>query len=154
MGNYLNLLAPETFETLTPTDVEVIWTAVSAANNCELCLSFHGMSLGQAGKDDDDVKAIIAGGIPKDTVDAALVIGAKYSLAHKGPLLPREKAHLETLGFTSAKLIELTYVVGQMAALNHMYIYLINEGIDVEDFLKVRRNEERSDDRTVYFTIQ
>ena len=51
MTNYLNLLGDGAFETLTAIDLEVIWTAVSAANNCELCLSFHAMTLGQAGKE-------------------------------------------------------------------------------------------------------
>ena len=33
-------------------------------------------------------------------------------------------------------MVEVVYVVGQMTAFNQMYVHLISEGIDVEDFLK------------------
>ena len=40
------------------------------------------------------------------------------------------------LGIEGDKLIEITFAVGQMSALNMLYIHLISEGVDVEDFLQ------------------
>ena len=36
---YLPTLVEGAFETLGPKEIEIIYTAVSAANNCEMCLS-------------------------------------------------------------------------------------------------------------------
>ena len=55
--------------------VEVIWTATSAANNCEICLSFHAGALLGAEKPADEVATMAAGGVPKDPKMARLVIG-------------------------------------------------------------------------------
>ena len=99
MENYMNIVKPDTFEYLSASDVETIFTAVSAANNCELCLSFHAMALGGTGMDAADVDAISAGGLPADESAKKLVVAAKYALAHKGIILPREKLHLAELGF-------------------------------------------------------
>ncbi|GMH82720.1 hypothetical protein TrST_g3592 [Triparma strigata] len=136
MENYMNVVKPDTFEYLSASDVETIFTAVSAANNCELCLSFHAMALGGTGMDAADVDAISAGGLPADESAKKLVVAAKYALAHKGIILPREKLHLAELGFDEEMMVEVVYVVGQMTAMNQLYVHLISEGIDVEDFLK------------------
>ena len=136
MENYLNLIKPDTLEHITPLDLEVIWTAVSSANNCEICLSFHAMTLMGAEKDAKEVEAIVAGGVPEDEKMAGLVVAAKYAMAHKGIFLEREKKHLAMLGIEGDKLIEITFAVGQMSALNMLYIHLISEGVDVEDFLQ------------------
>ena len=40
---------------------QVVNTIVSAANNCELCLSFHALGL-QAAASKEDVAAMVAGG--------------------------------------------------------------------------------------------
>jgi alkylhydroperoxidase family enzyme len=50
MGAYGVVTAPGAFEYFTPEDVEVIFAAVSASNNCELCLSFHGMEMAGHGQ--------------------------------------------------------------------------------------------------------
>merc|ERR1719224_228242 len=129
-------IKPVTLEHITPLDLEVIWTAVSSANNCEICLSFHAMTLMGAEKDAKEVEAIVAGGVPEDEKMAGLVVAAKYAMAHKGIFLEREKKHLAMLGIEGDKLIEITFAVGQMSALNMLYIHLISEGVDVEDFLQ------------------
>ena len=54
-------------EFLTPLDLEVIWTATSAANNCEICLSFHAGALLGAEKPADEVATMAAGGVPQCT---------------------------------------------------------------------------------------
>jgi AhpD family alkylhydroperoxidase len=137
MENYLNLIKPDTLEHITPLDLEVIWTAVSSANNCEICLSFHAMVLGSTeGIEVDTVDLIAKGGVPAGTALEPLVIAAKYAMAHKGIFLEREKKHLAMLGIEGDKLIEITFAVGQMSALNMLYIHLISEGVDVEDFLQ------------------
>ena len=63
MTNYLNLVSPDALEFLTPLDLEVIWTATSAANNCEICLSFHAGALLGAEKPADEVATMAAGGV-------------------------------------------------------------------------------------------
>jgi AhpD family alkylhydroperoxidase len=137
MENYLNMMKPDTLEHLTPLDLETIFAAVSAANNCEICLSFHAMALAAAeGVDQSTVDLIAKGGVPAGTDLEPLVIAAKYAMAHKGIFLPREKAHLKTMGIEGDKLIEITYAVGQISALNELYVHLISEGVEVEDFLK------------------
>ena len=67
MTNYLNLVSPDALEFLTPLDLEVIWTATSAANNCEICLSFHAGALLGAEKPADEVATMAAGGVPQCT---------------------------------------------------------------------------------------
>ena len=154
MTNYLNLVSPDALEFLTPLDLEVIWTATSAANNCEICLSFHAGALLAAEKPADEVATMAAGGVPKDPKMARLVMAAKYVLAHKGILLEREKLHLSSMGFSAEELVEVTFAVGQMAGLNllyvaprpsfaasrrrftHRYVHLISEGVAIETFLK------------------
>ena len=122
MTNYLNLVSPDALEFLTPLDLEVIWTATSAANNCEICLSFHAGALLGAEKPADEVATMAAGGVPKDPKMARLVMAAKYVLAHKGILLEREKLHLSSMGFSAEELVEVTFAVGQMAGLNLLYV--------------------------------
>ena len=122
MTNYLNLVSPDALEFLTPLDLEVIWTATSAANNCEICLSFHAGALLGAEKPAEEVATMAAGGVPKDPKMARLVIAAKYVLAHKGILLEREKLHLSSMGFSAEELVEVTFAVGQMAGLNLLYV--------------------------------
>ena len=136
MTNYLNLVAPGAFEHLTPIDIEAIWTATSAANNCEICLSFHAGALLGAEYPADEVATMTAGGVPKEKKLARLVMAAKYALAHKGILLEREKKHLASMGFSAEELVEVTYLVGQMAGLNLLYVHMIAEGVTIESFLK------------------
>jgi AhpD family alkylhydroperoxidase len=84
MTAYGATLAEGAFEYFDSKQIEVIYAAVSAVNNCELCLSFHAMKLGKYEKPSEDIKAIVAGGLPEDPEMRGLVVGAKYALAHKG----------------------------------------------------------------------
>ena len=45
---------------ITPMELQVIYTVVSAANNCEMCLSFHSLGL-KAGNaiSDEDLKCLV-----------------------------------------------------------------------------------------------
>jgi AhpD family alkylhydroperoxidase len=135
---YLPTLAEGAFETLGPKEIEIIYTAVSAANNCEMCLSFHAMGLGKHPElDKKDIDEILLGGLPKDPKDRALVIATKYAMAHKGVLLEREKKHLNMLGITDDMYTELNFLAGVMAANNQNYVHLIaNSGLELDDMLK------------------
>merc|ERR1711959_245848 len=113
-------------------DLEGIYAATSAANNCEMCLSFHAMVLQ---KDDAvaDIDEIVAGGLPKDANTRALVLATKYALAHKGIILPREKKHLASFGFNSEeKMLEIIFASGIMSTMNACYISMIANGMEVE----------------------
>ena len=124
------------FEYINAIEREVINTVTSAANNCEICLSFHTSSLArQEAMSLEDIANLAAGGVP-DNKFKNLVIAAKYANAHKGILLEREKAHLAELGFPLDKQYEVTFLVGQMTANNYVFASLINEGAPVEDGLK------------------
>ena len=114
---------------------QVVNTIVSAANNCELCLSFHALGL-QAAASKEDIAAMVAGGLPADAELKKIAIAAKYAIAHKGLLLEREKAHLESLGVSKEMYGEVLFFAGQIHANNMLMVYLINEGCDVEDMLK------------------
>merc|ERR1719453_3031280 len=116
LAMYGTAMKPDAFEYLTPPDLEIIYAAVSAVNNCEMCLSFHMMQLGNPESptgsymEKSDIATIAKGGIPSSKKEAAFVEAAKYALAHKGVLLDREKKHLATLGFDSEeKMLEITY---------------------------------------------
>lgn len=135
MTAYGATLAPDAFEYFTAEEAEVIYAAVSSVNNCELCLSFHAMTLGGQKKPTADIKEIVAGGLPKDPEMRKLVIGAKYALAHKGIFLEREKLHLATMGIEGEKLVELNFLVGMMSAFNMNYIHLISNGLELEPML-------------------
>ena len=121
---------------ITNPEKEIIYAVVSAANNCEMCLSFHAMMLAGAEKPAEDVREIVAGGAPKDAEMRKLVIAAKYAMAHKGILLPREKLHLASMGIEGEKYKELNFIVGQMSAFNQVYIHLISEGLELEPMLQ------------------
>merc|ERR1712146_65816 len=101
-----------------------------------ICLSFHAMMMGQHGVPSADGELIVAVGTPSDERLKGLVTATKYALAHKGIILPREKQHLEIMGFGEDKMVEMTYLAGQMSAFNMLYVHLINEGVAVEDMLK------------------
>ena len=132
---YTKAVSPGSFNYFTPEDIEVIYAAVSAVNNCEMCLSFHAMTMGANGVNAEHIKSIVAGGVPNDTKLAALVTAAKYSTAHKGVFLEREKKHLAMLGIEGEKLSELNFLVALMSAFNQNYIHLISEGAELEDML-------------------
>ena len=111
-----------------------------------MCLSFHMMMLGNpespTGSDMPvgDIMEIAQGGLPppEHARAHALVTAAKYSLAHKGIYLAREKKHLATLGFKTANsLYEINYATGIMAAMNSVYISMIADGLELEDFLQM-----------------
>jgi len=138
MKTYLPLMGEGAFEYFSGQQIEVIFAAVSAANNCEMCLSFHAMAMGDEKLKNDpaDIKEIVAGGLPKDPEMRKLVIAAKYALAHKGVLLPREKLHLASMGIDGEKFMELNFLVGMMSAHNQNYIYILSEGLELEPFLQ------------------
>ena len=120
---YTTVTNGDAFEYLSARDLEIIYTAVSAQNNCEICLSFHAMALGNPDANPlhpDDLAAMLSGGVPtRDKRAHDLAVAAKYALAHKGILLPREKQHLATMGFDSEeKMLEIIYAAGFMAANN------------------------------------
>ena len=48
---------------ITNPEKEIIYAVVSAANNCEMCLSFHAMGMGQT-LSPEDCKLIVDGGLP------------------------------------------------------------------------------------------
>ena len=58
-------------------------------------------------------------------------------MAHKGPLLPREIKHLRFHGIKSQEhFLEIVYAAGFMSANNMMYIHMINNGQEIEEFLQ------------------
>ena len=49
-----------TLDYITPMELQVIYTVVSAANNCEMCLSFHSLGLkGGEAISDEDLKVLV-----------------------------------------------------------------------------------------------
>ena len=133
---YFTALGEDAFEYFDAKDIEIIFAAVSAVNNCELCLSFHSMVMTQHEADAEDVNEIVAGGLPKDPAMRKLVIASKYALAHKGIFLPREKLHLASMGIEGEQLVELNFLVGLMSAMNMNYIHLISNGLELEPMLQ------------------
>lgn len=122
---------------VTPLERETIFATVSAANSCEYCLSFHSMGMGGAGAAPADVDAVINGGLPADAALAGVVTAAKFALSHKGVFLPHEKIHLATTyGIGPDKLVEIVYLVGQIAANNLLMVHVISEGTNVDAMLQ------------------
>jgi hypothetical protein len=134
------LMKEGAFEHFDAKDLEVLHTAVSATNNCEFCLSFLASMMLESSEpptlSKEEVDEIMAGGLPKDTKMRTLVTGAKYALAHKGIILPREKLHLESMGIFGEKLTELIFAVGVMNAVDMNYVHLISQGLELEEFLQ------------------
>ena len=73
MTNYLNLVSPDALEFLTPLDLEVIWTATSAANNCEICLSFHAGAASDRARMRERANMVMVGACVRDCVHARAV---------------------------------------------------------------------------------
>jgi len=127
------------YETLhiSPEERELIYCVVSATNNCEMCLSFHSLGLINNGTaTQEEVDILQEGGIPENSKLKPIVIATKYALSHKGILLEREKLHLLELGIDSEKYAEILFFSGMIYANNMLMVYLINEGVNIEDFLK------------------
>jgi len=138
MENYLNTAKEGAFEYLSEKDTEVIWAATSAANNCEMCLSFHTMAMAGHKLEDPVISSIASGGVPPSGSEfESLVLATKYALAHKGILLPREAQHLATMGIHEEMFLEINYAAHTMGALNAIYINMIANGLDLERFLKI-----------------
>ena len=125
---------------ITPMELQVIYTVVSAANNCELCLSFHAMGLkGGESIADDDLALLVSGGIPQTELLLNgkgrlknMAIAAKYAIAHKGIILPRERKHLAKLGFTNPQeLTEIIFCAGHIHANNMVMVSLIEQNMPV-----------------------
>ena len=125
---------------ITPMELQVIYTAVSATNNCELCLSFHAMGLkGGESISDEDLAILVSGGVPQTESLLngkgrlkSMAIAAKYAIAHKGILLPRERKHLAQLGFTEPReLTEIIFCAGHIYANNLVMVSLIEQGMPV-----------------------
>ena len=109
---------------------------VSAANNCEMCLSFHAMGMGQT-LSPEDCKLIVDGGLPTQNERArTIAIAAKYAICHKGLLLEREAAHLESMGVSKEMYGEILFLCGQIHANNMLMVYLIQQGVAVEEMLQ------------------
>ena len=131
------MVLAEKFDYVSDLEKEVIWTVVSSVNNCELCLSFHGMTLVQKFKvSKEEAAEIVAGGLPKDKNLRNIAIATRYGIAHKGPLLEREWKHLEALGLTKPKIMEIIFLAGQMDANNKVFVNQIASGIKVEEMLQ------------------
>ena len=129
---------------ITPMELQVIYTVVSAANNCEMCLSFHSLGLkGGEAISDEDLKVLVSGGVPSTELLLNgngrlknLAIAAKYCIAHKGILLAREKKHLAKMGFNQAQLAEITFACGHIHAKNMLMVSLIEQNCPVEEMLR------------------
>ena len=121
---------------ITNPEKQIIFTVVSAANNCEMCLSFHAMGL--AGTcSPEDIKLMVDGGLPTQNERArTIAIATKFAITHKGLLLEREAKHLATMGVGPEMYGEVLMMAGQIHANNMMMVYLIQQGVDVEDMLK------------------
>eukprot|EP00948_MAST-09A_sp_MAST-9A-sp1_P004042 g4042.t1 len=131
------LKSPDAALFLSPSDIQVIYLVVSAANNCEMCLSFHAANLlTSGGAKQADVDRLMEGGLPEDPKIRAVAIAAKYAIAHKGISVGREQEHLKTLGISDEMYTEIVFWAGQMVANNYLFVHLINSGCDVEDMLK------------------
>ena len=101
---------------ITNPEKEIIYAVVSAANNCEMCLSFHAMGMGQT-LSPEDCKLIVDGGLPTQNERArTIAIAAKYAICHKGLLLEREAAHLESMGVSKEMYGEILFLCGQIHA--------------------------------------
>jgi AhpD family alkylhydroperoxidase len=134
----------ETLDFVTPMELQVIYCVVSAANNCEICLSFHALGLkkGEA-ITDEDLKVLSAGGVPETEtlLNGAgrlknIALATKYCIAHKGILLPRERKHLAKMGFEGPELAEITFCCGHIHANNMLMVSLIEQDCPVEEMLR------------------
>ena len=84
-----------------------------------MCLSFHAAGLKQANHlEDADIEALLEGALPSKPEARKLAIATKYAIAHKGILLEREKAHLESLGVSQDFYAEVLFWAGQIHANN------------------------------------
>ena len=129
---------------ITNPEKEIIYAVVSAANNCEMCLSFHSLGLkkGEA-ISDADLTVLRSGGIPETEFLAnghgrlkSIAFAAKYCIAHKGILLPRERKHLRKMGFDGPELAEITFCCGHIHANNMLMVSLIEQNCPVEETLR------------------
>jgi|TARA_B100001142_G_scaffold287289_1_gene302763 AhpD family alkylhydroperoxidase len=121
---------------VTPLQMEAIFCAVSAANSCELCLTFHAMGLEKHGASKEDINAIVHQGQPTSKDILGHVYCAKLALAHKGVFLEREKEYLlKEFGLGSEHVCEIIYLVGQISANNFLMVHMIANGVPVDDIL-------------------
>ena len=84
-----------------------------------------------------------SGGIPETEFLAnghgrlkSIAFAAKYCIAHKGILLPRERKHLLKMGFDGPELAEITFCCGHIHANNMLMVSLIEQNCPVEEMLR------------------
>ena len=122
---------------VTPLQMEAIFCAVSAANSCELCLTFHAMGMKEKGATEEDINAIVHQGMPASKDIYGHVYASKLALSHKGIFLPREKEYLlKEYGIGPCQLCEIIYLVGQIAANNMLMVHMISEDVPLDDMLQ------------------
>ena len=106
----------------------------SPREQLQMCLPRygHGQTLSP-----EDCKLIVDGGLPTQSERArTIAIAAKYAVCHKGILLEREASHLESMGVSKEMYGEILFLAGQITANNMFFVYLIQQGVAVEEPLQ------------------
>jgi AhpD family alkylhydroperoxidase len=141
----MSVVTKEECDHLTPAEVTVISSVISAANGCEMWLSFHAAGLlGMEAMSQADLDILLAGGIPQtEKMNGdhgrlkVIAIAAKAANAHKGIILASEIEHLKALGIdVGNELAEILFIAANIQGLNQIMPHYVNLGAPIEDFLK------------------
>ncbi len=105
---------------LSPSEQQAVQIAVAAYNECHYCTAVHGGIGLNAGLSEDDVSAILSGGLPEDERLGALVEATRQVLDARGWLDAEDLRALEARGVSKAELYEVIAFVGVKTITNYI----------------------------------
>lgn len=117
---YLNTTSLIEQGSLTDTEREVVFLAVSRYNDCHYCTSIHGKMAVSSGLSRETVETINSGGLPSDNRLRALVQATRLLLDKRGWLDEEDLGSLATEGVDRAELYEINAIIGVKTFSNYV----------------------------------
>ncbi len=116
------LKANERFEgaSLTPQETQAVILAVSAYNDCHYCTKAHRAVGKMAGLPEDEIDALIAGGLPKDARLRTLTVATRRLMGKRGWLSDDDLAEFKALGLDRGPIYEIIALIGIKTITNYI----------------------------------
>ncbi|WP_456428989.1 carboxymuconolactone decarboxylase family protein [Rhodocaloribacter sp.] len=105
---------------LTPQETQAVILAVSAYNDCHYCTKAHRTVGKMVGLPDDEIDALIAGGLPEDARLRALAVATRRLMGKRGWLGDDDLAEFEALGLDRGQIYEIVALIGIKTISNYV----------------------------------
>jgi AhpD family alkylhydroperoxidase len=117
---YLDANAAIEEASLTGAEQQAVILAVSAYNDCHYCTAAHATVGQMEGLAEDDIQAILDGGLPGDERLSRLVQATRRTLEQRGWLEADDLAELEAQGIDRGQVYEIVALIGIKTISNYV----------------------------------